>query len=454
MAVRTNEVGAGTVEKSAVLIFQQSDGFVKRGFATLPMGHLIQGQRARTFRATGRESVMPSSHRLLPFGAAGLAALWGLACSEPPRGGIGPPLQGNAPKVVWSQPSVAAVGLPAADSSRLFFLGPLHTVTAVAKHDGTILWHITLPLAVSETYGKSVLYSGGVAIVGDDDVFGLDPATGSVRWRFTPSVGRGPGRWRMAARGDTVITGSSSGDIYALNAVDGRELWRSRLPDSLMSVSFVNVEDPIIDHDLIVARYTQRLDTFPFFLGGVTAIRAAGGVLAWARALPQPFESTTRQVGAEGSAVATGIVAVSSFAGFVYGFDRATGAPRWVLPPDVAVPTYLGLPNPDARAVASDGIRIFVGSGTGWITAVQASDGHQLWRANSGLGSTRAGLWTSGSSVYATHLGGQVSSYDGTTGQVRWRLNDARATVMYGLLFDGDFLYAGDVFGPVFASSK
>lgn len=380
-----------------------------------------------------------------------------LGCGREREGGETIPHPSDAPgqpRFYWSRPGVRVVGRMSADDAHVFALGPEHEVTALDKADGRVAWQAKLPLAAGATYGKSVLFAGGLVIAGDDDVFGLEPATGTVRWRFTPTVGRGPGRWLMSTRGDTVYTGSSSGDLFAIDATKGRELWRARLPDSLMTVAFVNVEDPIVDDDLLIARYTQRLERFPFFLGGVAAFRRATGAFVWGHALPQPFASKVVQVGAEGSALARGVVAVSSYAGFVYGYDRDTGALRWVAPPDSAVPPFEGRPNPDARPVASTGDYFVVGSGTGWVTAFDPATGRQRWRTNAGFGSTRLGLWTSNGVVFSTHLGGQTVAYDAVTGVVLWRLEDSRGPVSYGLLFDGDRVYGGDISGVAWAVGR
>lgn len=336
----------------------------------------------------------------------------------------------------------------------MFALGSTHNVTALSKADGSILWQTTLPLPAGETHGRSVLYSGRLVVVGDEDVFGLEPATGAVRWHFAPAVGRGSGRWLMSARGDTVVTGSSSGDVYAFGATDGNLIWRARLPDSLMSVSFVNVENPVLDRDMILVRYTQHLPAFPFYLGGAAAFKMATGEFVWARALPQPFSSKTVQIGAESAALTNGVFAVSSYAGFVYAFDRTTGTLVWTAPPDPSAPLFEGAPGPDTREIAAGGGQFVVGSGLGWVTAFDASSGRQLWRTNGGMGGTLPGIWTFGGAVFSTHLGGQVISYDGAAGSVRWVLDDSRARVTYGLLFDGGRIYAGDVGGPVFAIAQ
>lgn len=412
---------------------------------TCGAGHRLRGRKDDS-------SIMACDRILRCACALGLCVL---GCAREPGVGVTPPIGDTAaPHLYWTQPAAESVGQLAGDSTRVFALGSTHNVTALNKADGKILWRVTLPLTVTGTYGRSVLYAGQAVIVGDEDVFGLEPTTGAVRWHFAPAVGSGPGRWLMATRGDTVITGSSSGDVFALNAGDGSLIWRARLPDSLMSVSFVNVENPILDGDMVLVRYTQHLPAFPFFLGGAAAFRMASGAFVWAQGLPQPFSSKTVQVGAESAALTNGVFAVSSYAGFVYAFDRGSGQLLWTAPPDPSAPQFEGAPGPDMREMAGDAGRFFVGSGLGWVTAFDAPTGRQLWRVNGGMGGTTPGIWTFDGNVYSTHLGGQVVSYEGSSGHVRWILNDSRAAVTYGLLFDGGRIYAGDVSGPVFAVAQ
>jgi outer membrane protein assembly factor BamB len=393
---------------------------------------------------------MSRQHRIAPLLFAAFTAACGPDSPTRPGG-----LSGDigAPRVFWTQPAATSIGRPAFDSERVFFLGASHDVSAVAKGDGRILWRVTLPVSSGETEGSSVVFSGGLILVGDRDVFGLDPVSGTIRWRYTPVEGRRPGRWIMANRGDTLVTGSSSGHVYALDATTGQELWRTRLPEGLAGSGITtDVFDPVIDGAEVFVASTERPSVFPFLRGGVAALEMTTGRLIWARPVPQPYADEVR-TGTFGVAVWGPVVAASSLSGHVYGFNRADGTLRWTLPPDSSAPVWDGRPSGDLRPLAADGARIIVGSGIGWVTAVDASTGWQLWRVNGGGGGTGGHMWADRGTAYTVHIGGQVTAYETATGAVRWQLNGTQTRTITGMVLDGSRWYAGALSG-VFAAER
>lgn len=340
------------------------------------------------------------------------------------------------------------------DQERVYFLGAGHAVTAVTKRDGVVVWRTVLPSASAATSGSSVVLAASSLVAGDEDVFGLDPLTGEIRWRFTPPEGRRLGRWIMAARGDTVITGSSSGHVFAIEASSGAELWRVRLPDALAPSGLTtDVFDPAIVGEQVFAAFTARLSSYPFYAGGVVALAAHSGAIQWVRSLPEPY-STPSHNGAFGVAVSSTIVAAWSLTGHVYGFDRNDGTLRWTVGPDAAVLRYDGVAQDDFRPLVTSGDRFVIGSGLRWVTGVAAATGQQLWRTRLPLGGTGLHLWANSGTVYLPHIGGQVTALDPATGAIRWQLNDGAFQTTVGMAFDGDRWFAGDGITGAFSAAR
>lgn len=228
------------------------------------------------------------------------------------------------------------------------------------------------------------------------------------------------------------------------------------MPENSIIADSTVVLDPVVDDELVVAAfYERRLGTFPFFRGGAMAVDARTGRVIWSRLLPQPYAPDVVSNGTFSAVASTSTtVAVWSQTGHIYGLNRVDGSLRWTVPPDPAIPLTYRRPSGDFRPVASDGSRILIGSGLGWITAVDGATGGQLWRTKSPYGGLGLNMWVDRGSLYAVHPAGQMSSYVAATGALRWGLNDGRAETTLGMAFDGERLYAGDIGGGVFSAAR
>jgi outer membrane protein assembly factor BamB len=119
--------------------------------------------------------------------------------------------------------------------------------------------------------------------------------------------------------------------------------------------------------------------------------------------------------------------------GDIVGFDRSTGERRW---------TFTGFDSltftrstPGLFLLATDGSRIFAGSGRGRAYALNAADGSSVWEVQVGsqFGDAVRDAHVSGGTVYYIILvgppsyAGDVVALDATTGEVRWRYSTIAA---------------------------
>jgi outer membrane protein assembly factor BamB len=84
--------------------------------------------------------------------------------------------------------------------------------------------------------GVALHYGEGVAVTGsgDGDVHAIDLATGEERWTFSTG---GYVLGSPVVAGDTVLAGSYSTTLYALDVTDGTEIWAFDEPDGFVTSS-------------------------------------------------------------------------------------------------------------------------------------------------------------------------------------------------------------------------
>jgi outer membrane protein assembly factor BamB len=243
----------------------------------------------------------------------------------------------------------------------------------------------------------------GIVYIGSNDknLYALNAADGTERWRFT--TGKGGGVWSSPAVVDGVIyVGSYDRNLYALNAADGTERWRFATADDGFSFSPAVVDDVVyigngdlrhmkgdLLHAINTADGTERWrvttgDTIwssPAMVDGVVyvvigdwqedtgailALNAADGTERWRFALSGFYSSSV--------AVADRVVYVGG-AG-IYALDTEDGSERWRVvigdpgwssPAVVDGVVYLGTLGGELYAIGARAPRIEVG-GTARVT--------------------------------------------------------------------------------------
>jgi outer membrane protein assembly factor BamB len=264
-----------------------------------------------------------------------LLALLGLAaCTRdaPPTGSNGgPPPARITPQslLVWRDSQVVSWSRPVFDSHAVYFLG-VHTAYGVDKTTGASLWttRFTYPFDPGVLQGYGTAIAAGLVIMGDIDVFGLDPQSGAVAWRFAPRQTFPQERefQRLTTDGTTVYCGGVWGNVYAVDAATGVQRWIAHvttLPDSV-----VRVFNPVLANGVVYVAFTDDQPSFSTpatgGAGGVAAIDAGSGRLLWSTYLPylggNP-STEARNVAVTGTRIITG-----TNNGFVFGLDPLTGA--------------------------------------------------------------------------------------------------------------------------------
>jgi outer membrane protein assembly factor BamB len=250
---------------------------------------------------------------------------------------------------------------------------------------------------------------------------------------WSRGVGDGAGRAGLRLRpviaGSVVYVSDIDGGVSALDADDGRVIWRAEIAER--AASGVGVGD-----DLVVV---GTLD------GRVVALGRDDGAPRWSAAVSS--EVIARPV------VDAGIVVARVNDGRVYGFDAASGERRWVF--DRGVP-LLSLRGNGAPVVA--GSAVYVGYDNGKVVALNLIDGGLRWEQTLAQVEGRTELERmvdvdgelafADSQLYAVSYRGQVGSLTLDQGRPLW----SRDMSSYGgVALDGDRLYVSDAQGSVWA---
>ncbi|MEM1429586.1 MAG: PQQ-binding-like beta-propeller repeat protein [Pseudomonadota bacterium] len=252
---------------------------------------------------------------------------------------------------------------PIVADGRIFTLDAASQVMAHGA-SGARLWSASLvppSERARDATGGGIAYGNGRLFVttGFGQLHALDPETGRTLWtqRFDAPVDGAP-----TVFGDLVYVTSRDTRAFAVRVDNGRLEWQ--LPGAPTPSSILGGAGPAV---------TDRIVVFPFGSAELVATLRRGGVRVW-------------------SATLAGQRRGRAFAGF----SDITGDP------------------------VVDGARIYAGSPSGRIAALNAADGERIWTATEGAMSP---VWPTGGSVFAVTDIGQLVRLDAADGSPIWAVD-------------------------------
>ncbi len=136
----------------------------------------------------------------------------------------------------------------------------------------------------SSVYGQPTVVGGRVYVTSlTGRAYSLDAATGCTYWTYDA---QGPSRTAMSVLNSTVFFGDDTATIYALNAADGKLLWKKRLdthPSARISGAPVAYEGKLY---VPVSSLEELAAVTPgyqccTFRGSVAALQASDGKVLW-----------------------------------------------------------------------------------------------------------------------------------------------------------------------------
>lgn len=312
---------------------------------------------------------------------AGLLGLCLASCASEPTRPVTPPVVVDPRAIlVWRDSSTAGQVRPVVDDSSVYLYSYAHDASAVAKATGGLRWKRAMPVTDPSRGGNGLQLVAGVLVIGDRDLFGVDPRSGALRWQYRPSVGANPGFLSQTTDGQTIYCGSTTGHVYVVDAATGRERWATSV---VAAATAVGVYRPVLHDGVVYIAYTivsgVRGTT------GVAALDATTGTVRWNTSLPNRSAENP-------SGSSTGVVVVGDYVvapsgdGTVYGIARTTGN----IVRTVAATVFDPVPvtnGGEIRFLTSDTNTAFLTSTSGWVTALAVTDLQPRWSAQLALGS-------------------------------------------------------------------
>jgi outer membrane protein assembly factor BamB len=291
-------------------------------------------------------------------------------------------------------------------------------------------WIVSSP-AVS----KGLVYFGSY----DSFFYAVDIATGQLKWKFQtagekryagrhlhhlePAAEAMPDPWDFFLSSPVVANGmvyfgSGDGNVYALDAATGAQVWRFQTGD------VVHSSPALVDNTLYVGSW----DTYLYGLDAAT-----GKEKGRFRTGDDP--QIHNHHGIQSSpAVVDGVVYFGCRDANVYAVDTATGKQKWVFANDGSWVNN--------SPVVHDGRIYFATSIPGILHALDAKSGAPLYQLSTGT-PVFASLSIAGNTLYFGNFGGSLTAVDLTTQKPVWTFetDGARQNAAAFLKADGSFKF-------------
>ncbi|MCB2081421.1 MAG: PQQ-like beta-propeller repeat protein, partial [Rickettsiales bacterium] len=224
-----------------------------------------------------------------------------------------------------------------ADSQVFTLDGEGHVEARDADHIGTLLWETELPLGKTETeilglpvgigsdtkafLGGNLAYANGrvFAATGRGLIYALSSKTGEIEWTRSVKI---PISSAPVIAGNTLFVVTKDNRLYALNAFDGTTFWTHIGLKETTSV--YGSPSPAVEGDVIVV---------PFSSGELVALDRINGRKLWSDMLISSkfYTGTTLALNDVNTTpvIADGLVYVSGFDGLLNAYELSSGQKLW-----------------------------------------------------------------------------------------------------------------------------
>jgi outer membrane protein assembly factor BamB len=309
----------------------------------------------------------------------------------------------------------------------------------------TRLWERNTGSGTNKHYLKlAPVIADGKVIIADTNkkVIAINPDNGRNIWTYQ-LVSSGQGFWSKGENlyitggpgygQNTVLVGTNKGDVIALDAETGKELWNIKVSSEVLAA-------PQIADDVVIVR---SLD------GKIHALDARNGRRIWLHEKSVPA-LTLR--GNSAPVIDDGIVISGFDSGRLSALDIASSRLIW----DISIATPSGrselerLVDINADPVIVDGI-VYVATFQGQLAALTLTTGRMLWNREL---SSHAGFSVDESNVYITDDKSIVWAIDRFNGSPVWKQEGLSNREVTAPTSVGNHIVAGDFEGYIHWMNK
>ncbi len=224
------------------------------------------------------------------------------------------------------------------DDERVYVGLRVRGIRALSRETGAPIWQ-----EPNDITHPPLAIDGQLLIAMPEEVRALDPRTGQTRWARPLPKQLATG---MVASGDVALLADTAGELVAIRARDGGELWRRSL-----GATTSHLPARLEPHTVVLTMSDAR----------VIALDDQNGKVIWERSLPGTLSAP---------ATARDRVFVGSTNNFFYALDAKSGGERW-----------RWRTGGDVVGAAAAGDRVYFASFDNVLRAVNRDNGNQLWKA-------------------------------------------------------------------------
>jgi len=327
--------------------------------------------------------------------------------------------------LLWTSNLNGSVSTSPVSANGNVFIGTLGgNFYALDLDNGQTIWTINTgnPISTSPAYQNGLVFFGAE---NPGEIYAVDADTGAVEWQY--AIPSGAAVYASPAVTDgKVIVGSSDGNLYCLDSLEGNVLWTSHIGSG-------NLSSPTIQNDTVFITSTF----------GAEALDLLTGTPIWRYDTTWPIVSCPT--------VADGIVFVSSQNNDrVFALNESTGEPLWIF----FTGGWLTAP-----AVDSSKQLVMAGSKDFNLYCLNEQTGLVEWKFNDNPNYLSDPTISANGLVYLGTYDGVFHCLNEDTGQEIWNYNASSPIVSSATLISEHVLVASldgviYCFGPAFTTNN
>lgn len=325
---------------------------------------------------------------------------------------------------------------PAIDGEKIYTVDHEGIVTALNRQNGKKLWSAKVTKEFSGWMGSLVYsfkekdlnhgitggisYADGLLYIGNyaGEVIALSATNGKEVWRkqLKGEVSSVP-----QTNGQVVAVQTMNGKLFVLDAKTGADMWFFENPPPVLTLR--GSAAPLVTDSAIFAGFAN---------GRLMAFNPSNGLILWEQrmALPKGRSELDRMVDIHASPlIKDGILFVGTYQGRIAAVARGTGGSVW------------GVDGSTSENLAAADDKLFVSQSDGKVIAYSLTSGEQLWQNEKLLRRRLSGPQVFGDYVAVVDFEGFMHVLNQSNGELAARDKVDRKGVRAPMLTDGTILY-------------